>query len=159
LADNGQETEAEAEKKNLAKAALAKDDGTDNDSAPKKAIAAQSASGKAGSAGVGGHAGGAARESQFGWYGSMLHDRFYSEWVQPTAVASSGAKVSVLVKIRIEKDGRVSRFETIKPSGNTAIDESVAAISKRVTQVDPLPDGLGGDHYDVKINFELNSEQ
>ena len=30
-----------------------------------------------------GHAGGAGGESQFGWYGSMLHDRFYSEWVQP----------------------------------------------------------------------------
>src|SRR5438552_1433842 len=159
-ADNDQETEAEAEKKNIAKAALARNDGSDNDSTPKKAIAAQTGSGKGGSAGAPGHAGGAGGESQFGWYGSMLHDRFYSEWVQPTAVASSGAKVSVLVKIRIEKDGRVSSFETIKPSGNTAIHESVAAISKRVTQVDPLPDGLGnGDHYDVKINFELNSEQ
>jgi hypothetical protein len=40
------------------------------------------------------------------------------------------------------------------------VDESVATIAKRVTQVDPLPAGLGnGDHYDVKINFELNSEQ
>src|SRR6266550_2954803 len=91
-ADNDQETEAEAGKKNIAKAALARSDGSDNDSTPKKAIAAQTASGKAGSAGAPGHAGGAGGESQFGWYGSMLHDRFYSEWVQPTAVASSGAK-------------------------------------------------------------------
>jgi len=36
----------------------------------------------------------------------------------------------------------------------------VAAVAKHVTQVDPLPAGLGsGDHYDVKINFQLNSEQ
>ena len=37
---------------------------------------------------------------------------------------------------------------------------AVAAVAKRVTQVDPLPAGLvKGDHYDVRINFELNSEQ
>ena len=90
----------------------------------------------------------------------MLHDRFYSEWVQPSTSLTSGAKVSVLVKLRIEKDGRVSNFEVIKPSGNSVVDESVTAVAKRVTEVDPLPAGLGnGEHYDVKINFELNSEQ
>jgi TonB family protein len=123
----------------------------------KKASASKAGGGKADSAATGGHAGGA---SEFGWYGNMLHDRFYSEWVQPTTSITSGAKISTLVKIRIEKDGRVSNFEIIKPSENVVVDESVATIAKRVTQVDPLPTGLGnGDHYDVKINFELNSEQ
>ncbi len=89
----------------------------------------------------------------------MLHDRFYSEWIQPTSVASTGGKNSVLVKLQIEKDGRVSSFEVVRPSGNPELDESVKAIANRVAQVEPLPDGLGkGDHYDVKINFELNSE-
>jgi TonB family protein len=105
-----------------------------------------------------GHAGGGSGESQFGWYGSMLHDRFYSEWAQPTSV-TSGAKNSVLVKLRIEKDGRVSSFDIVRPSGNGELDQSVAAAAKRVTQVEPLPEGLGnGDHYDVKINFELSSD-
>ena len=149
-----------AEKKNVAKEALEKNG--DADSSPKmpKADAAQPGSGKGTSAGNGGHAGGSGGESQFGWYGSMLHDRFYSEWIQPTTVASSGEKFSVLVRLRIEKDGRVSHFEIIKPSGNTTVDESVATVAKQVTQVDPLPVGLGnGEHYDVKINFELNSDQ
>jgi TonB family protein len=106
----------------------------------------------------GGHAGGGGSESQFGWYGSMLHDRFYSEWAQPTRVASR-EKNSVLVKIRIEKDGRVSNFDIVRPSGDAELDESVAAVAKRITQVEPLPDGLvAGDHYDVKISFELNSD-
>lgn len=106
----------------------------------------------------GGHAAGGGSESQFGWYGSMLHDRFYSEWAQPTRVASR-EKNSVLVKIRIEKDGRVSNFDIVRPSGDAELDESVAAVAKRVTKVEPLPDGLvTGDHYDVKISFELNSE-
>jgi TonB family protein len=158
--DKEDEIDAVPEKEEIADAALAKND-TGTDSTPQKAIAAQGGSGKGTSTGLGGgHAAGAGGESQFGWYGSMLHDRFYSEWIQPTRVASSGAKASVLVKLRIEKDGRVSSFETIKPSGIAAIDQSIAAISKRVTQVDPLPDGLvNGDHYDVKINFELNSER
>jgi hypothetical protein len=39
------------------------------------------------------------------------------------------------------------------------VNESVAGIAKRVTEVDSPPIGLvKGDHYDVKINFELNQE-
>jgi TonB family protein len=161
--ENDDQSEADAEKKKIAKAALAKKETPENDSPEKpvrKASAVQGAGGKGTTPGGGGHAGGSGGESEFGWYGSMLHDRFYSEWVQPTSLASTGAKNSVLVKIRIEKDGRVSNFEVIRPSGNAEIDESVAAVARRVTQVDPLPAGLGnGEHYDVKINFELNSEQ
>jgi outer membrane biosynthesis protein TonB len=79
---------------------------------------------------------------------------------QPTTTVASGAKISTLVKIRIEKDGRVSKFEIIKLSENVVVNESVAAIAKRVTEVDAPPAGLiKGDHYDVKINFELNTEQ
>jgi TonB family protein len=102
---------------------------------------------------------GAARSSEFSWYGKMLHDRFYSEWVQPTTSAAIGAKMSALVRIRIEKDGRISKFTIVRPSGNVVVDESVAAVAKRVTQVDPLPKGLGsGTYYEVNINFELNPE-
>ncbi len=126
----------------------------------EKAPATQTGAGTGTTAGTGGgHAGGSVNQSQFGWYGSMLHDRFYSEWAQPTGTADAGGKNSVLVKLRIEKDGRVSSFEIARSSGNSELDESVKALANRVNHVDPLPDGLGkGDHYDVKINFELNSE-
>jgi TonB family protein len=103
---------------------------------------------------------GAIRESEFSWYGKMLHDRFYSEWIQPTTSVSVGAKISALVRIRIEKDGRIANFTIVRPSGNVVVDESVAAVAKQVTQVDPLPKGLGnGAYYEVNINFELNPEQ
>jgi TonB family protein len=152
--------EANAEKKKVGKTALTKNDASNNDSAGKKASASHASGGKGDSAGTGGHAGTGNSATEFAWYGNMLHDRFYSEWVQPTTNLASGAKISTLVKIRIEKDGRVSNFEIIKPSENVVVDESVATIAKRVTQVDPLPAGIvNGDHYDVKINFELNSEQ
>jgi TonB family protein len=90
----------------------------------------------------------------------MLHDRFYSEWVQPSTSIAAGSKASALVKIRIEKDGRVSSFEIMRPSGIAAVDDSVKAVAKRVTQVEALPAGLGnGEYYEVKINFELSEEQ
>ena len=153
-----EEGDTEAEKKEIAKALPAKDDSSAKE--PKKSPATQTGSGKGTAPGNGsGRAGGAGPESQFGWYGSMLHDRFYSEWVQPTTLATAGSKNSVLAKLRIEKDGRVSSFEIVRPSGNSDLDESVKALANRVSRVEPLPDGLGkGDHYDVKINFELNSE-
>src|SRR6266480_2133483 len=125
----------------------------------KNGSSSQASSEKTSSAGKGGHAGGGSSASEFGWYGNMLHDRFYSAWIQPTTNITSGSKVSTLVKVRIEKDGRVSNFEIITPSENVVVNESVAAIAKRVTQVDPLPAGFGnGDHYDVKINFELSPD-
>ena len=148
-AEKANKSDANAEKKKIAKAASAKNGSSSQDS-----------TGKGSSAGKGGHAGGGKSASEFGWYGNMLHDRFYSAWIQPTTTVASGTRISTLVRVRIEKDGRVSNFEIIKPSENIVVNESVAAIAKRVTQVDPVPSGLGnGDHYDVKINFELNTDQ
>jgi outer membrane biosynthesis protein TonB len=147
-AEEAKKPDASAEKKKIAK------------TAPAKTESSSQASGTTGSAGKVGHSGGGSTASEFGWYGNMLHDRFYSAWIQPTTTVASGAKISTLVKVRIEKDGRVSGFEIIKPSQNIIVNESVAAVAKRVNQVDPPPAGLGtGDHYDVKINFELNTEQ
>src|SRR5438552_11508445 len=126
----------------------------------KNDSASQSASGKTGSTSKAGSAGGGGSASEFGWYGNMLHDRFYSAWIQPTNHVPTGAKISTLVKVRIEKDGRVSKFEIIKPSENAVVNESVAAVAKQVTEVDSPPGSLiKGDHYDVKINFELNTEE
>jgi TonB family protein len=149
----------------LAKVTKSTGDQTDASNEKKKSAktksSADNGAGKTGSAGKGGgHAGGGASSSQFGWYGNMLHDRFYSAWIQPTTSVPSGSKISTLVKVRIEKDGRVSKFEIIKPSENVVVNESVAAVAKRVTEVDPPPAGLGnGNHYEVKINFELNTKQ
>jgi outer membrane biosynthesis protein TonB len=145
----GDQTDASNEKKKSAKTVSA-----------KAKSSADNGAGKTGSAGKGGGAGGGTSASEFGWYGNMLHDRFYSAWIQPTTSVASGSKISTLVKVRIEKDGRVSKFDIIKPSENVVVNESVAAVAKRVTEVDAPPAGLGnGNHYDVKINFELNTNQ
>jgi TonB family protein len=102
----------------------------------------------------------ATQPSEFAWYGTMLHDRFNKAWDQPKSSVPVGAKMSTIVRIRIQKDGRVSKFAIVKPSGNVVVDESVAAIAQRVTHVDPLPEGLAQKgYYEVKIDFELNAEK
>lgn len=137
--------------------ANAKSEKKDKITLAKKDSAPQSGSGSSGKAGT---AGGGNSASEFGWYGDMLHDRFYSAWIQPTMNVPSDSKISTLVRVRIEKDGRVSKFEIAKPSANATVNESVAAVAKQISQVDPPPTGLiKGDHYDVKINFELNTEE
>jgi outer membrane biosynthesis protein TonB len=142
------QSDSSNEKKKSAKTVSAKNKST-----------SETGGGKTGSVGKSG-SGGGSNASEFGWYGNMLHDRFYSAWIQPTTTVASGTKISTLVKVRIEKDGHVSKFEIIKPSENVVVNESVAAIAKRVTEVDSPPTGLThGDHYDVKINFELNTNQ
>jgi TonB family protein len=126
----------------------------------KKDSASRSGSVQSGSTGKAASASSGSSASEFGWYGNMLHDRFYSAWIQPTTNVPSGTKISALVNVRIERDGRVSKFEIAKPSENATVNESVAAVAKQVSQVDPPPTGLiKGDHYDVKINFELNTEE
>jgi TonB family protein len=131
-----------------------------NDSAKTESLAKKEpAPGKSDSTGEG-PGNGNGPVSEFAWYRTMLHDRFFKEWQQPKTILATGAKMSTLVKIRIEKDGRVSKFTIARPSGNVVMEESVAAVAQRVTRVDPLPAGLSkGAYYEVQINFELNPKQ
>jgi outer membrane biosynthesis protein TonB len=147
-----EKTDASSEKKQSAKTTSAKTKSSSDTGSEKTG-----STGKKSGAGGGSNP---AAAGEYAWYGNMLHDRFYRAWIQPTTNVPSGAKISTLVKVRIEKDGRVSKFEIIKPSQNAVVDESVAVVAKQVTGVDPPPMGLiHGDHYDVKINFELNTQQ
>jgi TonB family protein len=133
---------------------------TDEKALTTTGSASQNAKGQTGSTGKNDNPGGGSTASEFGWYGNMLHDRFYRAWIQPTTNITTGTKISTLVKVRIEKDGRVSKFEIVKPSGNVVVNESVRVVAKQVTQVDAPPTGLiKGDHYDVNINFELNTDE
>ena len=138
-----------------------KDDSETKSATPKKESSASSNQNSDKTSSPGKGSGNEAKQpSEFAWYGTMLHDRFHKAWEQPKSIVATGAKMSTIVKIRIEKDGRVSKFTIVKPSGNVVVDESVAAIAQRVTQVDPLPEGLAkGAYYEVKIDFELNAEK
>ena len=94
--------------------------------------------------------------SQFGWYHELIHDRFYSQWEQPTSIFDTTRTFVATLQIRIEKNGRISDVKILKSSGNVVMDESVMTAARKVLQIDPLPSGLGsGGSYTVNINFEL----
>jgi periplasmic protein TonB len=129
------------------------------ESAEKKQAGAGVKSSKADSSGTGGGGSGKSDAATANYYSNMLHDRFYRAWEQPQTVLASGIKLAATARIRIEKDGRVSDFKIVKPSGNVLVDESVRSVAAKVTRVDALPAGMGSNgHYDVNVNFALNSE-
>lgn len=91
--------------------------------------------------------------SQFGWYTDMLHDRYYSRWEQPVGI---GQDVITTVRLRIMKDGAISKHDMVKSSGNPQMDESVMSAVQKVEQVDPLPAGLGnGEYFDLNVAFKV----
>lgn len=95
--------------------------------------------------------------SEFGWYFSMIHDRFHNRWEQPTSIVRAAQEFVTTVKIRIAKDGTILSREIVKTSGDTLMDESVMAAAAKVQQIDPLPAGLGsGDVFEVNVAFKLD---
>jgi len=98
--------------------------------------------------------------SEFGWYFSMIHDRFHSRWDQPSSLARGTQDIITTLKIRIGKDGSILSRDIVHSSGDTTMDESVMTAAERVQQIDPLPAGLGnGESYEINIAFKLDQSQ
>jgi TonB family protein len=89
----------------------------------------------------------------------MLRERFTNRWNQPMSVVRTGRDLITTVKIRISKDGTITSRELVNSSGNSVVDDSVMEAAQKVVAVDPLPNGLGGEFYEVKIDFKLDQGQ
>ena len=122
------------------------------------------ANGKQGGSGGGvgggkgaGHEGGGNKDSNFGWYHTMLKDKFTSRWDQPLSLVQSGQNYKTIITIKIARSGQIVEANVTESSGNATMDESVLTAAKRVLQVEPLPKGLGeADGYEVPIAFNLS---
>ena len=137
------------------KVAAAKSAASEKTSAAKAGSGTNTGTGKgAGKAGGGGGSG----TNEFAWYYEMLDDRFTSRWEQPLSIVRSTQAFVTTLKIRIAKDGTIQLREIANSSGNPLMDESVLAAAKKVESVEPLPAGLGGDTYEVNIQFKLDQE-
>jgi TonB family protein len=130
-------------------------DGSTSQAGPAMAKAG-SGSNSGASKGAGKAAGSGAGTNEFAWYYEMLDDRFTSRWEQPLSIVRSAQQFVTTLKIRIDKDGSIVSREIANSSGNPVMDESVLAAARKVLVVDPLPAGLGGQTFDVKINFALD---
>lgn len=69
----------------------------------------------------------------------------------------SNRRFVTMLRITIEKDGRISAASVVTPSGNVVMDQSVLAAAQRVKKIAPLPDGITtGGAYTITIAFELD---
>lgn len=98
----------------------------------------------------------AVKSAGVGRYGHELHDRFYEAWQQPAVVGALPMTISVPVDIAIDSSGRVLNFRIVRPSGNTRIDNSIAAVKEAVKQVPPPPGIAPGKTFKLRIYFELD---
>jgi periplasmic protein TonB len=91
-----------------------------------------------------------------GWYYALVQQTLNDAWVEP----SSGIPGSITsVKIRVMRDGSITRRDMVKGSGDPDMDESVMRAVQSVTRLRPLPSVLEGAHHDITIDFELTGAQ
>ncbi len=91
-------------------------------------------------------------------YHELIHDRFYSQWEQPTTIPTEHKHDFLCtLELTIEPDGTISHVALSKPSGNPIMDASVQAAAAKVSKIAPLPRGItaAGAPYVININFEL----
>ena len=86
----------------------------------------------------------------------MIRDRFHSRWEQPKSVVRSNQDFVTTLKIRIRRDGTILSREIVNSSGNRTMDDTVRSAANKVVRIDPLPDGIQSDPYEVKIQFKLD---
>jgi len=92
----------------------------------------------------------------FAWYLSLVRERMYQAWAQPSELAGS-AGLRAEVEIRVERSGTITRRRMVRPSGNTVMDQSVMRAVESVSTLKELPPGYGGAYKDITIEFELTS--
>lgn len=96
------------------------------------------------------------RGADVGWYHSLIHDRFYAQWNQPTSI-SADSKFRTKLRIRILRDGTVASYSVARSSGNELMDQSVLDAASRVKRIEALPETLAKTGaYEVSIDFEMD---
>ncbi len=94
--------------------------------------------------------------ADIGWYHSLIHDRFFAQWNQPTSI-SSESKFRTKLRIRILRDGTVASYSVARSSGNELMDQSVLDAASRVKRIEALPESLAAKGaYELSIDFEMD---
>ena len=76
-------------------------------------------------------------------------------WQEPTASEVPISK-TVKISLKIRRDGWLLSASMMRPSGNRAMDQSVASLLRRVKKVPPFPDKITQNQLQVSINLTLD---
>lgn len=90
----------------------------------------------------------------FDWYFAVVRNAFYEAWQRPTA-SEVPPGTTVLVSIRVLRDGTVKEHRVVRASGNAVMDASVIRAVESVRRLQALPAQYRGEHRDITVLFEL----
>lgn len=88
-------------------------------------------------------------------YGSYLMAFYKLRWKKPTTLTVEHGEVEV--EITVQRNGRVSAFKLVKPSGIRALDDSVREVLDANRDLRPLPDGTTDLERRITIRFDLSA--
>lgn len=88
-------------------------------------------------------------------YGSYLMAFYKLRWKKPTTLTVEHGEVEV--EITVQRNGRVSAFKLVKPSGIRALDDSVREVLDGNRDLRPLPDGTTDSERRITIRFDLSA--
>jgi len=93
-------------------------------------------------------------------YARALDEKVRANWTVPELAQKDAGKLTVQVRITIEKDGKVSNLRMEKVSGNPYFDDSVRRAIQKASPLPVPPEQLRGgeDHYDVGFRFYGGNE-
>ena len=81
-----------------------------------------------------------------------LDARLDAAWTQPPGVPVGSG---LLVSVRVERDGRISRTRIMKASGHPELDASVRKALSIVRRVRPFPEGYTGGGETFEYRFQI----
>lgn len=82
-----------------------------------------------------------ADEAAFVRYGKNVERYIYSRWVEPPRSLLQGEFPETVIELTIRADGRVSRAEIVRASGNRPMEASVKALLDRLDLLPRPPEG------------------
>lgn len=88
-------------------------------------------------------------------YGSYLMAFYKLRWKKPTTLSVDHGEVEA--EITVQRNGRVTAFRLVKPSGIRALDDSVREVLDRNRDLRPLPEGTTDTERRITIRFDLSA--
>jgi hypothetical protein len=85
---------------------------------------------------------------------ALIKDTLHAVWDQPSAEAA-GHDVAVL-KISLERDGRIRGMTLHQKSGNAALDNSVQQVAKHVQRIHGLTPDFIKRHSSMTVSFSVD---
>lgn len=90
-------------------------------------------------------------------YRDIVASMYTAAWTPPVSLEDDSA--TVIVRVTIARDGRVTAHQITKPSGNASMDKSIENTLENVTFIEPFPEGSKDLERTFSIKFNLAAKR